>query len=557
MVSELRAIRQTVLAVARIGQANTGIEQQTSNKITNLIDVIRAAFSRDKFSQAVSNLEKGDPTQSTTNAPEERAKTSLWAALLGIAGGFIGEIATHFKSFSKIFGKLFKVGEEGIKPIEGIIKVFGRFGKLAEGIPIVGEFIVVATTLFDAFKGFVKGFTGTKGGIFTKTLAGFEEAVKSVWIGILDIPKMVLQLVKGISTFLVRTLGFKDLANKMENFKLGKWWDDTIGKAIENFNPMSVIKQMISTITDWFSKLIGSLPTNVKDLLALINNTVVKPVINTVGAVGNGASNLFHGAHEMVTRLAHGIGHQTTASTNISLEGRALLDSIGDKEGTNRYHNSGYNTLVGGGTISDLSKHPGVIGLRTAQGNSTAFGRYQITKSTYKSLMESHPGMFSGKFTEQDQDKMAWVLAQDRYRAITHRDLTTDLKDSSRHATIEQALSGTWASFKGGVQQRNGMLGLHDLLDLHKEDESKRDAAAKAKLQPPKPKMINPGAKANHQVSTLDSMKAFLGMGTIVNNNYYNTVAPVTNNIAKGGNTPTPKPSTRGRPPGIDGVARP
>lgn len=41
------------------------------------------------------------------------------------------------------------------------------------------------------------------------------------------------------------------------------------------------------------------------------------------------------------------------------------------------------NRIVGGRTVSDLSRHPNIVGMRTAKGPSTAFGSYQITGSNW------------------------------------------------------------------------------------------------------------------------------------------------------------------------------
>ncbi len=55
----------------------------------------------------------------------------------------------------------------------------------------------------------------------------------------------------------------------------------------------------------------------------------------------------------------------------------AFLEATSASEGAN------YDTIVGGSSFSDYSKHPGKTGLTTADGNSTAAGRYQITGSTF------------------------------------------------------------------------------------------------------------------------------------------------------------------------------
>lgn len=132
-------------------------------------------------------------------------------------------------------------------------------------------------------------------------------------------------------------------------------------------------------------------------------------------------------------------------------EARALLDTISAPglEGAD------YNRIVGkGGTFSDFSKHPNKVGITTAQGPSTAAGRYQITATTWKELQANHPDLTD--FSPVNQDKAAWYLAQERYaKATGGRNLEEDLKskDPKIIQGISNALSGTWSSLQGGVHQ--------------------------------------------------------------------------------------------------------
>lgn len=88
---------------------------------------------------------------------------------------------------------------------------------------------------------------------------------------------------------------------------------------------------------------------------------------------------------------------------------RKMLQVIGYTEGTDARH--GYNTLVGGRRIDDLSRHPNVVGIRTKDGPSTAFGRYQIVNSTWKGLQKQWG--FSD-FSKSTQDQAAVALLQSR-----------------------------------------------------------------------------------------------------------------------------------------------
>jgi muramidase (phage lysozyme) len=88
---------------------------------------------------------------------------------------------------------------------------------------------------------------------------------------------------------------------------------------------------------------------------------------------------------------------------------RAILDLVANTEGTDKAH--GYNTLVGGKKINDLSKHPNVVGLKTKDGASTASGRYQITGTTFRGLVKQYG--FSD-FSPQTQDLAAIALLKEK-----------------------------------------------------------------------------------------------------------------------------------------------
>lgn len=95
-----------------------------------------------------------------------------------------------------------------------------------------------------------------------------------------------------------------------------------------------------------------------------------------------------------------------------------------------------YNVIVGGGKFSDMSKHPGVVGVVTDKGPSTAAGRYQITQSTYNDLSKK---MGVNDFSKSTQDAMAIQLLKDRgaYEDVLSGDFET----------AKNKLKGTWESF--------------------------------------------------------------------------------------------------------------
>lgn len=82
---------------------------------------------------------------------------------------------------------------------------------------------------------------------------------------------------------------------------------------------------------------------------------------------------------------------------------RAFLDLLGAAEGAD------YGTIVGGGQFDDFSRHPGVVGVRTAEGPSTAAGKYQITKTTYSDFA---PKIGVSDFSPESQDRLALAIIE-------------------------------------------------------------------------------------------------------------------------------------------------
>jgi muramidase (phage lysozyme) len=94
-----------------------------------------------------------------------------------------------------------------------------------------------------------------------------------------------------------------------------------------------------------------------------------------------------------------------------------------------------YNTIVGGSTFNDYSKHPGVIGVTTKEGPSTAAGRYQITKTTYDRYAKK---LGITDFSPESQDKIALELIKDN-------NALEDVKQGNYQAANAK-LGGIWAS---------------------------------------------------------------------------------------------------------------
>ena len=93
------------------------------------------------------------------------------------------------------------------------------------------------------------------------------------------------------------------------------------------------------------------------------------------------------------------------------------------------------NTIVGGGEFNDYSRHPGVVGVTTKEGPSTAAGKWQITKTTYDDIA---PKIGVTDFSEESQKKIALKLIQDK-------GALEDIQKGD-YKTANEKLGGVWAS---------------------------------------------------------------------------------------------------------------
>lgn len=141
----------------------------------------------------------------------------------------------------------------------------------------------------------------------------------------------------------------------------------------------------------------------------------------------------------------------STASTNMSPQERALLDTIAHGESPN------YNTIVDGAVFNDFSDHPRQYG--TVHTNSTAAGRYQFTKTTWDGTVteynKRYPDNQITDFSPENQDRAALYLAQKDYRERTGRDLQADLNSPPENfgELLKVGLGGsgeytTWQAFQ-------------------------------------------------------------------------------------------------------------
>jgi muramidase (phage lysozyme) len=123
----------------------------------------------------------------------------------------------------------------------------------------------------------------------------------------------------------------------------------------------------------------------------------------------------------------------TAVAKELPKEARGLLDALSGPESR-----GSYSMLIGGKHFSDYSQHP--------PGNVDA-GRYQDIGSTWRRIQQ---GTGLKDFSPHSQDLGNWWLAQQDYKASTHRDLLGDLK--SGHFD-PRGLQNTWVSIRNlGVE---------------------------------------------------------------------------------------------------------
>ena len=108
---------------------------------------------------------------------------------------------------------------------------------------------------------------------------------------------------------------------------------------------------------------------------------------------------------------------------------RKFLNFLGKAEGAD------YDTIVGGSKFSDFRAHPRIVGLRTAEGPSTAAGKYQIVGTTYDDVA---PKLGIRDFSPDSQDKIAVEL-------IRRKGALEDVRSGNFQSAIDK-LGGTWAS---------------------------------------------------------------------------------------------------------------
>ncbi len=134
-----------------------------------------------------------------------------------------------------------------------------------------------------------------------------------------------------------------------------------------------------------------------------------------------------------------------TVATDLEPHQRAFLDAVAGEESAGRY-NVRYDGSRTGTTFNSYAEHPRVMETRPDGRKSSAAGRYQFTATTWDRLG-------GGDFSPENQDRKAWELAQQDYRAQTGGDLDAELRQGGLTPEIVSALSGTWEAFNNGANR--------------------------------------------------------------------------------------------------------
>lgn len=139
------------------------------------------------------------------------------------------------------------------------------------------------------------------------------------------------------------------------------------------------------------------------------------------------------------------------AASGVPPVGMAFLDAIAKSESNGRY-----DVVYGGGRVSDLSRHPGkYVTIQSGPNKgkkSSAAGRYQFLERTWNQYANK---LGLKDFSKKSQDRAAWELAKDTYKAKTGGDLQADLESGDPKAATKaaSALSGVWTSLPKGIEQ--------------------------------------------------------------------------------------------------------
>jgi muramidase (phage lysozyme) len=148
-----------------------------------------------------------------------------------------------------------------------------------------------------------------------------------------------------------------------------------------------------------------------------------------------------------VTGNAAPVVMQDPANTTLQPQQRAFLNAIAAKES-----GGDYTILTGGsgGEINLEGPHPGIKGTT----GTTASGRYQFVVGTWKEASKKYLGVDNAAMTPENQDFLAWKLAEQRYSQYTKGgDLDSELLENGLTGNLLNTLAPTWEAFSKNQNQ--------------------------------------------------------------------------------------------------------
>lgn len=343
MVEELKNIRRAVDSAHKTTSAGTSEQTQTKNKVSDLVELFRAQMRGDKAGEKEKRLGAEGPLAGAAAGANPESKTDLIGMLTGLISNFMGKFRMSFlkgfgkigptisRQFARITGALKgmfkglkipkipkipaglgKLGSSLAKLGSGLTKALGPLGGIIKGVArIGGRFAIVTTVIMaaiDGIMGFFKGWGDTEGPIWKKLAGGLDGAMQGILKGLLEIPKIILQLLKGAATGILELLGFEKLAKQLKSFDLGEWWNKTIGGLVDKFDPVKSMvglgESLVKTFLDICSFIVKKLTGADIDLNALRNKgneteTAIDPLagsptsVSSIGTSGGGAGNAF------------------------------------------------------------------------------------------------------------------------------------------------------------------------------------------------------------------------------------------------------------------------
>lgn len=129
--------------------------------------------------------------------------------------------------------------------------------------------------------------------------------------------------------------------------------------------------------------------------------------------------------------------------------GVTLLNAIAGTE------SPGYDVMNGGQRFTDMSRHPLAKGQAAKGGTTSASGRYQFVRGTWERAAKA---LGLKDFSPASQDRAAWWLAQQDYKANTGRSLDADLQSGNVEA-VRRGLSSTWRGLADNPKKFNAAMG--------------------------------------------------------------------------------------------------